>query len=77
MGFQFVANVFMDGAVGARLSGKADVVESHGDGEAASIHDCPKCLDGDIQVFARGNIGVDLEALEYIAKKDWYCDLSQ
>lgn len=68
-GVPLVVNVFMDGAIGASLSGKLDIMSSEGDGEKAEIHDCYKCIDGDISVFVKGNIGIDFEIIEVVADK--------
>ena len=70
VGIPYTVEVFMDGAIGAGLSGKLEIMDSKGKGEEAEIHDCRKCIDGDISVFVKGNIGIDSEALSVMTDKD-------
>jgi len=69
VGVKKVVNLFMDGAVGVRLNGKIDVLEAQDESDAGSIHDCRKCLDGDIAVFVKGNVGLNFEILELLSDK--------
>lgn len=51
-----VANVFLEGGVGARLTSELNMLPSK---DPDCIHDCDWCLDGDIDLFYRVDGGVD------------------
>lgn len=68
IGIPFVVDVFLEGAMGARAVGKLDLLG--GEDSEDYIHDCDRCLDGDVEVFARVNAGIDARIVTTLTGKD-------
>ena len=68
IGIPFVVDVFAEGSLGARAKGTLAMLGETEDED--SIHDCEHCLDGDIEVFAKVNVGVDARIVTTITGKD-------
>ena len=68
IGVPFVIDVFAEGALGARATGTLAMLGETDDED--SVHDCERCLDGDIEVFGKVNVGVDARIVTTITGKD-------
>lgn len=68
VGIPFVFDVFAEGSLGARLKGSFAMLG--GNDEMGSIHDCERCLDGDIELFIKEDVGVDARIVSTITGHD-------
>ncbi len=68
IGVPFVVDVFLDGGVGVRANGALDLVEAPVDED--SVHDCTRCLDGDVELFGKSTCGIDARLLSTITGYD-------
>ncbi len=71
VGIPFVIDVFLEGGVGARTKGSLAMLEYESDYLTSdSIHDCDKCLDGDVELVTQCNWGIDARLLSTITGYD-------
>lgn len=68
IGIPFVVDVFLEGGVGARAQGRMNMVAPT-EGEDC-IHDCDRCIDGDIDLIARLSCGVDARVITTLTGYD-------
>lgn len=68
VGIPFVVDVFLEGGPGVEAVGNLALLgEENGE---ASVHDCRKCLDGDVNLYCRSSCGVDVRLLSTITGYD-------
>lgn len=71
VGIPFVIDLFLEGGVGARATGSLAMIERESDYLTSdSIHDCDKCLDGDVELVFQCNWGIDARLLTTITGYD-------
>lgn len=69
IGIPFVVDAYVEARAGAQAVGKLSVLEAGSETNADEIHDCRKCIDGDVNLVLRLNSGIQATLLRTIANK--------
>ncbi len=65
----FVAGAYVEARAGAQAVGTLDLLEAGSETNADQIHDCRKCIDGDVNLVFQLNSGLQATLLQTIANK--------
>lgn len=76
IGIPHVAEAYVEARAGAQAVGALDLLETGSETNADEIHDCRKCIDGDVNLVYRLNSGLKATLFKEIANKklewNWY-----